>query len=108
MRSVYVALVLSIGIGVGAEPATVTKTEHFDRDPGWEGHNNRLEPKRVPTIMQDFGYSATSHAAKANGEIGGQITRSTKPASYGLKISKTLNDKLSASGTFALTKTTPG
>jgi hypothetical protein len=109
MKSLFVALVLSTGIASAAEPpATIIKTESFDRDPRWEGHNNRVEPKRVPTITQDFGYSATSHAAKVKGEVGGQITRSTKPASYGLKVSKTLNDTLSASGTFALTKTTPG
>jgi len=46
------------------------RTEHFDRDPGWEGHNNRLavSPR---TIRQDFGYSQTSHAGGQAGEVGG-------------------------------------
>lgn len=38
---------------------------HFDRDPGWEGFNNRLDPNRVPTVTQDFGYTPTNFASKA-------------------------------------------
>lgn len=66
-------------------------------------------PKNVPTIEQDFGYAATNHAGKSPGEMGGFVTRASEPAFYAAKIEpKTLDDKLSASGTFALTKTTPG
>ena len=44
------------GIGAGAEPAQpVLKSESFDKDPGWEAHNNRIVPKEYPTIVQDFG-----------------------------------------------------
>src|SRR5205085_12377539 len=61
------------------------------------------------TVTQDFGYSKTNFAGKAAGELGGQITRASEPASYGDKIGPvTLDEKLSASGTFALTKTTAG
>ncbi|KAF0177600.1 MAG: Uncharacterized protein FD161_2404 [Limisphaerales bacterium] len=92
-----------------ADPArTLLKSESFDRDPGWEALNNRVEPKRVPTVTQDFGWSATTFASKTPGEVGGLVTRSTKPASYGDKVAKTLNDKLTASGTFAMTKSSPG
>ncbi len=88
---------------------TVLKSEHFDRDPGWEGHNNRIVPERFPTVTQDFGYSQTHFAGKAAGEMGGQITRASEPAYYADKIDpKTLDDKLSASGTFALTKNSGG
>ena len=59
------------------------KTEHFDRDPGWEGHNNRVVPKTPLHVKQDFGYSATNFAGKAAGEMGGAIQRSTTPVSYG-------------------------
>ncbi|MDB6075846.1 MAG: Zinc carboxypeptidase, partial [Verrucomicrobiaceae bacterium] len=38
-----------------------TKTEHFDKNPAWEGHNNRIVPKTVLTVKQDFGYSLTNH-----------------------------------------------
>jgi hypothetical protein len=82
----------------------VVKTERFDRDPGWEGFNNRVVPKKIPTVTQDFGYSPTNVAGKDKGEMGGRVTRSNRPAYYADKIAvKTLNDKLSASGTFALT-----
>lgn len=88
---------------------TALKTEHFDRDPGWEGHNNRVVPKKVQMVKQDFGYSATNHAGKGAGEMGGTIQRSTKPAIYAAALSpaKTLEDKLSASGTFAITMCHP-
>src|SRR5436305_14186881 len=33
-----------------AEPVkSLSKTESFDRDPGWEGHNNRIVPKQRRT-----------------------------------------------------------
>jgi len=89
--------------GRRSETALV-KEEHFDRDPGWEGFNNRVAPKRIPTVTQGFGFSPTNFAGQEKGEIGGLVTRSTTPAHYADKIAiKTLNDKLSASGTFALT-----
>ena len=92
--------------GVALEPL---KNERFDKDPGWEGFNNRIVPKQYPTVVQDFGYSTTNIAGKTAGEIGGRITRASEPAFYAEKIGpKTLNDKLTASGSFALTKTTPG
>jgi hypothetical protein len=90
--------------GADDQPKTVLKTEHFDKDPGWEGFNNRIVPKVIKTVQQGFGYSATNFAGKEKGEIGGTIWRSSMPAYYAAKIpERTLNDKLSASGTFALT-----
>src|SRR4051812_41705461 len=84
--------------------AETLKTEHFDRDPGWEGKNNRVVPTKKLIVRQDFGYSVTTHASATAGEIGGRVQRSTTPASYALAIpAKTLNDKFSASGTMALT-----
>lgn len=86
-----------------------TKSESFDRDPGWEGLNNRIVTKDPPTIVQDFGYSKTNFAGKAAGELGGQVWRASEPAFYAAKISpKTLDDSLTASGTFAITRTTAG
>src|SRR5687768_13334286 len=73
-----------LGISFAAPPAL--KTETFDRDPGWEGHNNHIVPKEVLKVTQDFGYSATNHAGKAAGEIGGHIQRSTTPAYYAAEI----------------------
>jgi hypothetical protein len=66
-------------------------------------------PKRGPTVTQDFGFSKTNLAAKAAGELGGQVARASEPAFYADKIGPvTLDEKLTASGTFALTKTTAG
>src|SRR6187431_358139 len=97
-----------LGSASGVEPSAL-KREHFDRDPGWEGNNNRTEIKSPPVVKQDFGYSAKSVAGKTKGEIGGSVTRTTKPAYYAAKIGpKTLNDKLSASGTFAIPACHPG
>ena len=97
----------ALTVGRAAEESrTVVKTEHFDKDPRWEGHNNRVVPKVVKTVQQDFGYRETSFAGKAKGEIGGTIWRSPTLASYAAKTPvKTLHDKLTASGTFALTTT---
>src|SRR4029079_6316192 len=53
--------------------------------------------------------SRTNFAGSALGELGGLVTRAFEPASYGANIgSQTLNEKLSASGSFAITKTSPG
>jgi len=85
------------------------KAESFDRDPGWEGHNNRIVPAKFPTVTQDFGYNRTNFAGRAAGELGGQVTRAAEPAYYAANIGPvTLADKLSASGTFAITKTEGG
>jgi hypothetical protein len=74
------------------------KTESFDRDPGWEGVNNRPRQEAV-AIKQDFGWSQTDHAG-ALGEIGGLVTAAGEAAYYGLPTGPhTLADKLTASGT---------
>jgi hypothetical protein len=115
MVSVFLLLALAtlaadVGNGPAGEQATpILKTETFDKDPGWEGHNNRIVPERAPIVTQDFGYSKTHFARKAAGELGGKITRAAEPAYYAARIGPvTLEDKLSASGTLALTKSTPG
>jgi hypothetical protein len=78
-----------------------TRTQSFDSDPGWEGRNNHVVPKEMPTVTQDFGWG--------DGKMGGTVMRASEPAYYGDKIgAKTLDDKLSASGTLSITKTTGG
>src|SRR5262245_35545778 len=50
------------------------KTEHFDVDPNWDGHNNRATTPPARPISQSFGYSAsTNRAGGAAGEISGSI-----------------------------------
>jgi len=108
MRRVLIGLVLLAPTFGAADPAV--KTAGFDQDPGWEGYNNHVVPdKKIPTVRQDFGYAATNFAGKAAGEIGGSIQRCATPASYAAKVTpKTLDDAISASGSFAITATQPG
>jgi hypothetical protein len=89
---------------LAASLSGATKTETFDRDPGWEGVNNRSARNREPqTITQDFGYSATRNAGGAKaGEIGGTISQAGEVAYYAMPIdTRTFKDKLTVSGTFA-------
>jgi hypothetical protein len=105
-RSFFLLAVLAGALNA-AEPL---KRESFDRDPGWEGHQNRLTPKAPVMVSQDFGFSLTSHAGRQKGEIGGVIQRSTTPALYAASLPApvTLGQKLSASGSFAITHSQAG
>ncbi len=110
IASVLLLMSAFVSIAVAADPSkALLRIESFDSDPMWEAHRNRIVPQETPTIVQDFGYSETNHAGRSAGEMGGQIRRDSEPAYYAAKIKpKTLADKLSAAGTFALTKTGPG
>ncbi len=100
-------LVVACVLGLAVQAAE--RTQNFDTDPKWEGSNNHLEGKKAAQVTQDFGYSSTHLAGKDAGEMGGTVTRASDPSFYADKIeTKTLDDKLSASGTFAITKTTGG
>jgi len=107
IRLLVLLAVGTLGMAFAARAgAEAVKTEHFDRDPGWEGAGNRTMPNEPPVLTQDFGYSETNIAGKGKGEIGGAVCRSVTPAYYAAAIGpKTLNDRLSASGTFAITRT---
>lgn len=75
------------------------RLERFDKDPGWEGHNNRSTVPAKRTVRQDFGHSRTAHAGGEVGEVGGFISPAAEPAWYARKIEpRTFNDTLSASG----------
>src|SRR5436190_23798447 len=90
-----IASILAIASSSSAIDASAAalKRERFDKDPNWEGFNNRIVPKRPKVVKQDFGFSPTSHAGRAPGELGGAVQRSTTPASYAAKISpKSLDD----------------
>jgi hypothetical protein len=104
------ALFVVSGFSEGqTRPKLVQKTERFDEDPEWEGFNNRVPPKKDQFVKQDFGYSTTQFAGRAAGEVGGVIQRSTTPASYATQIApQSLNNKLTAAGTFAITASHPG
>src|SRR5690242_4201368 len=95
---VLAALAPALLCGSDAEPGTPksgVKCEAFDKDPGWEGYNNRLVPRVIPVIRQDYGYSGeTRFASDEKGEIGGKVVRCSTPTYYAAKFAgKTLNDK---------------
>jgi len=63
------------------------------------------ESPETRTIRQDFGYSRTSHAGGAAGELGGLVTPAGEPAYCAKEIStKTFGDPLTASGRFLCAK----
>jgi hypothetical protein len=104
--ALLLALALADQVLATPDGTPVVKTESFNRDPNWDGFNNHVTPKRIPTVIQDFGYRTSHFAGKESGEIGGRVWRSSTRASYAAKIvPKALSDKLSASGTFAITAT---
>src|SRR3954447_1660313 len=86
-------------------PAPDERTQVFRTDPGWDGYRNHLVPSPAPVTRQDFGHRASRRAGgKEPGELGGRIQRSTTPAWYAKVIpTRTLADRLTASGTFAVT-----
>ena len=46
------ALLCSLSSSAEAQTPPTLKTETFDRDPGWEDHNNRVVPKVVKAVRQ--------------------------------------------------------
>ncbi len=99
-----ICTVCTLAALTAAEPQkTILKTESFESDPGWDALNTRFTRKDLGRVVQDFGFSASNHAGRESGEMGGTITRSITPAWYADRIApKTLNDKLTASGSFML------
>ncbi|WP_165247275.1 hypothetical protein [Paludisphaera soli] len=79
------------------------RTERFDRDPGWEGRNNRSTHFEPRSVRQDFGHSRTAHAGGGVGEVGGFVCPAAEPAYYAKAIPRSTFDRpMSASGTIAL------
>ena len=105
MRPFLILSLLAALPGTRAEEP-VLRTQDFRVDPGWEGFRNRLVTEPLPVTRQHFGYRETNLAKGATaGEIGGWVNRSLSPAWYAKRISdRTLSDRLSASGRFAVTR----
>lgn len=98
------AAALAPGVLVSPSPglagAATTRTQSFDRDPGWDGHNNRSQAFGPRGVRQDFGWSRTANAGGTLGEVGGFITPDAAPAYYAKSLpAKSFNHRLTASGT---------
>ena len=96
------SITLPIVFLVSSLPAPAEeRRQSFDRDPGWEGVNNRAAAREPRVVRQDFGHSPVTSHTGPGGEVGGLVTAAAETAYYALKIPpKTLNDPLTASGTF--------
>ncbi len=85
------------------------RTEDFSSDPEWDAVNTVPRPEDCVTTVQDFGYAASTRAGGEAGEIGGLVSRSLTPSSYARVIApRTLEDRLEASGRFAVTASSGG
>ena len=93
------AALLTPGIAGGEE-----RKATFDADPGWDGFQHQLVPVPSRKTRQDFGYRPSRFAGgRRAGEVGGWVQRSSTPAWYAKVIApRTLDDRLSASGKFAV------
>src|SRR5438034_9253942 len=79
-------LIALLGFGIIRVVVAEERTERFDKDPGWDGHNNRTTVPEKRTVRQDFGYSRTANAGGKLGEVGGFITPAAETAYYARKI----------------------
>jgi hypothetical protein len=103
MRFCLALFAISVAHVAAQQPGMVS--HDFTVDPRWESYRSRLLPPRLPVTRQDFGWRNTLHADGSRGSMGGWIQRSRTPASFAKVIStRTLNDKLSASGAFSVTR----
>jgi hypothetical protein len=99
IRLVPSCLILALAASTHGQ-ALLLKTETFDTDPGWDGHNNRATDPGPRQIVQNFGFSgSSSNAGGSAGEIGGFITPAGEPAFYAKVITlMSFSNALSASG----------
>ncbi|MBM3459880.1 MAG: hypothetical protein FJX77_15270, partial [Armatimonadetes bacterium] len=103
VSSTLTLLVALCVVGAGGAESE-TKSESFDRDPGWDGRNHRSPAPAAREVRQDFGFSRTSYAGgQAPGEIGGFVCPAAEPAYYAKPIpTRSFSDVLSASGTLVV------
>ena len=96
MRTTYLLLALAF-IFLAVPCAADQRKESFDKDPGWDGHNNRIARAAGPRdCPAGFRLQPEDSARRRQpGEIGGSIQPAAEPAYYAKPIPvKTLNDRL--------------
>lgn len=104
--SIPVTIRIEPAPGEGGRPSPISRRDDFTSDPKWESHRARLLTTHPPRkTRQSFGYSRTNFAGGEHaGEIGGFIQRAVEPGWYAARIEeRTLDQRLSASGRFAVT-----
>src|SRR6185436_10015934 len=86
-----------------AGPTMVTRTQVFDINPNWDGHNNRATTPALRTVTQNFGFKTTANAGGAPGEVGGLINPAGEAAFYAKAFAaRDFSQTLSASGKMKL------
>lgn len=83
--------------------------QDFSADPGWVGAGNRVTfEDREQVGAHDFGFSATSHAGGAPGEVGGGLWRSGNYGYYADRVGPLdLTQRLEARGKVKLVTAGP-
>jgi hypothetical protein len=74
----------------GPTMAGELRHQEFETNPGWQARNNR-RPGKCTTTHQAFG-------GRTDGSIGGLVTRATRPAWYGRRVSADFDRRLAAGG----------
>src|SRR5438093_13311531 len=78
-------LLAAVACSLGAaEPGSKLRVEHFDKDPQWDGHNNRIGENNPVTVRQDFGYAAESPFHRP--AIGGLVATAAAQAYYAQSV----------------------
>src|SRR6478735_7226355 len=96
--AVFAGLTTVVTFHLSSPAAAAEATADFTTDPQWEGYRNRLLPETPAMVRQDFGWRADAS------DVGGWVQRSVTPATFAKAIAvRTLNDRLSASGSFSVT-----
>lgn len=81
------------------------QVETFDRDPNWDGKNNRPGAGGLRTITQDFGYAPKTRIGDSPGAIGGTICPDGQAAYYAKRIlTADFDTPLRASGILRMEK----
>src|SRR5688572_3824930 len=102
LRLLGLILLLIACLADGAD--ATERWEAFDRDPGWEGRNNRSTAFAPREVIQAFGYCRTAHTGSGRGKIGGLITPAAEPTYYARRIGpRSFEQRLTASGRLACT-----
>ena len=94
-----------VGINDSLAQDKARRFEDFNSDPQWVKLSQPLAAGSGSHHATVFGWRALPQSDGKAGEIGGWIQRSLTPAWFAKVIpTRTLNDKLSASGTFSVTR----
>jgi hypothetical protein len=100
----FVSLILLLAcLTWSDQQAGDVRTQTFDRNPGWDGRNNRAAPAEPQRVNQNFGYDPVRQ------RIGGEFWQTLKPAWYGVSVGdKSFDDALSASGSLIVEESASG